>query len=200
MTPVPGIYWWMWVGRRWWQWEFYLSSLCRTTHNVSQLKENYLTHSFDKQRNQGPGRGSNLSEVTQQWEEWGQELRSSASLAPPSNGFLKRVGFSWHLPGTRRQMGKWVGRMHEERFRAHEWEILDNPSFLSEVIEMVKRGRIKCNIFGKCSPDTHKRYHFLWDFILSNCFSCTGLEPVKTRKAPLQFSEQNSIHQGRAPP
>lgn len=60
-------------------------------------------------------------------------------------------------------------------------------------MEIVKRGRSKCSISGKRSPDTHKRYHFLWVFISSNHFYCIGLEPVKTRKA-LWFTEQNSIY------
>lgn len=98
--------------------------------------------------------------------------------------------------------GRWAdewGRFIKKDSGHIEWEILDNLSFLSEVMEMVKRGRINYNISGKHSPDTHKRYHFLWVFILSKCFYCTGLEWVQTRKAPLLFIEQNSVPPG-APP
>lgn len=153
-------------------------------HSWKRNLSNQLLWQTNKKKTQGPERGTNLSKVTQQWEEWGQEPRSSASFSPPLHGFLERVGFSWQLPGTRRQMGKWVGKIHKEGFRTHEWEILDNLSFFSEVMEMVKRGRIKCSISGKCSPDTHKRYHFPWGFVLSNCFYCTGFEPRANQKSP----------------
>lgn len=69
--------------------------------------------------------------------------------------------------------------MYEEGFRAHEWEILDNPSCLGEVMEMVKGGRMKSNTSGRCSPDSHRRHHFLGAFILSKAFDCTRLDPAK---------------------
>ena len=157
MALVSGICWQSWEGKR------MVTENSNLSHSVGppmmchSQKEPYPTHFFDEPKNQGPETGSNLSKVTQQREEWGQELRSSASFSPPPNSFLERVGFSWQLPDTRRQMGMWAGKIHKEGFRAHEWEILDNLSFLSEVTEMVKRGRTKGNIFGKHYPDTHKR-------------------------------------------
>lgn len=166
---------------------------------MSQLKGNLSNPILWQTKQPRPREGSDLSKVTQQWAEWGQEPLCPASFPPPLSGFLERVGFSWQLPGTGRQMGKWEGKIHKEGFRAHEWEILDNVSFLSEVLEMVKRNRIQCNISGKCFSDTHGRHCFLCIFILSNCFCCIGLEPVKPRKAPLLFTEQNSIHQGPHP-
>ena len=167
-------------------------SLSRTTMMCHSQKEPYPTHFFDELKNQGPETGSNLSKVTQQREEWGQELRSSASFSPPPNSFLERVGFSWQLPDTRRQMGMWAGKIHKEGFGAHKWEILDNLSFLSEVTEMVKR-ELKAAFLENAILTSTKDNHFLWVFILSNCFHCTGFEPVQTIKAPLLFLEQNSV-------
>jgi hypothetical protein len=80
-----------------------------------------------------------------------------------------------------------VGKINKEGFRAHEWELLDNVSFFSEIVKMVRRDRIKYNISGIYPPDIHRRHHLLQDFILSMYFHCTGLEPMKTRKASLLF-------------
>lgn len=98
-----------------------------------------------------------MSKVTQQWAAWEQEPRFLPASPPPPNSFLRRVGFSWHLPGTRRQMGNGVAKMPEEGFRAQEWEILDNLSCLGEVMDMVKRGRTSGSTSGRCSltPTEH---------------------------------------------
>lgn len=85
--------------------------------------------------------------------------------------------------------------MHEEGFRAHEWEIVDNLSCLGEVMEMVKRGRMKGSTSGRCSPDSHGRYHFLGAFILSKGFDCIHLDPESSSAAPWEAS-----HPPEAPP
>jgi len=192
MALVSGICWQSWDGKR------MMTENSSLIHSVGppmmchSQKEPCPSHFFDEPKNQGPETGSNLSKVTQQQEEWGQELRSSASFSPPPNSFLERVGFSWQLPDTRRQMGMWAGKIHKEGFRAHEWEVLDNLSFLSEVTEMVKR-ELKAAFLENAILTSTKDNHFLWVFILSNCFRCTGFEPVQTIKAPLLFLEQNSV-------
>ena len=147
-------------------------------------KEHCPTHFFDEPKNQGPETGNNLSKVTQQLEEWGQELRSSASFSPPPDSFLERVAFSWQLPDTRRQMGMWAGKNHKEGFRAHEWEILDKLSFLSEVMEMVKRGRTKGSIFGKRYPDTHKREPLSLSLHFEQLFSLHWIWTSANHKSP----------------
>lgn len=52
-------------------------------------------------------------------------------------------------------------RSQRERVRAHEWDLLDNVSFLREIVEMVTRDRCKCDIFEVHPPDTHRGDGFL---------------------------------------
>lgn len=86
----------------------------------------------------------------------GQSGHGSPGLllpAPPTIALPpEESGVQLAVAGTGRQMGESVGKIPKEGFRAHEWEMPDNLSFLSEVTE---RGRIKCGVCGKRSPDTH---------------------------------------------
>lgn len=125
-------------------------------------------------------------------------------LPPPLHCLLKRVGFSWQLPGTGRQMGESVGKIPKEGFRAHEWEIPDNLSFLSEVTE---RGRIKCGISGKYSPDTHQSIISFESSFWAKVFTALDSDPGKPGKllcgslSRIQPTEDHSVgaryHEGR---
>lgn len=53
--------------------------------------------------------------------------------------------------------------------------------------------------FWRTFPWHPQRHHFLLVFVLSNCFYCTEPEPLRTQKARVLLTEQNSVPQGPHP-